>query len=372
VPLFYPPQRFAGYSLSMGLTPKLLRERFGLDYGERFHRDILYRIETLMEVDRLVWDSFREIGLGFREPFPRATIEPFGHRFVPVLYGSPCRYSADEEPAAVVQRIDPEWLRRLPPWELEDLEAMEAVREVISQSRIARKRYGDLAVLAGRMPYNPHYQPLSCQQNLGSVINTAVSLFGQEALLFYIDDPRILRAFYRHITDLMLLCLNLFSREDGCSPAELFVGDCTVAMISPSQYEECNLACDRQLSEYARSIGARFLVHQDSGVTPHLENYARLGYVQDLDFGQDTDFERAAELFPGCCANCILFPSWIASTPVEAMREELLRVMKRAREFSRFSFSIFEIDPALAEGKIFEFYELFRQCCESRPVGGEA
>jgi hypothetical protein len=372
MPLFYAPQNFGSFGLSMGLTPRLLRERFGLDYGERFHKDILYRIETLMEMDRSVWDSFREIGLGYREPFPRATIEPFGHRFVPVLYGSPCLYSAGEEPVAVLRRLDPQELRELPPWTAESLKATEAVREVIAQYRAARQRYGDLAAFAERMGYNPHYQPLSCQQNLGSVINTAVSVFGQEALLFYVDDPQLLKAFYRHITDLMLLCLGLFSEEEGRRPAELFVGNCTVAMISPQHYEECNLACDRKLSEYACSIGARFLVHQDSDVTPHLENYARLGYVQDLDFGQDTDFRKAAELFPGYRANCILFPSWIASTSAEAMREELLRIMKAARGFSRFSFSIFEVDPALAEGKIFEFYEIFRRCCQSSTVGGDA
>jgi hypothetical protein len=269
-------------------------------------------------------------------------------------------------------RLDPRELRRLAPWTAEALQAAEAVREVIAQYRAACKRYGDLAAFANRMPYNPHYQPLSCQQNLGSVINTAVSVFGQEALLLYIDDPQALRTFYRQVTDLMLLCWGLFAEEEGRRPAELFVGDCTVAMISPRHYEECNLACDRELAEYARSIGARFLVHQDSDVTPHLANYARIGYVQDLDFGQDTDFRKAAELFPGCGANCILFPSWIASTPAEAMREELLRIMKAARGFSRFSFSIFEVDPALAEGRIFEFYDVFRRCCQASPVGGEA
>jgi hypothetical protein len=362
VPLFYSPQTFGRFSLSLGLTPRLLHERFGLDNGERFHKDVLYRIETLMEMDRLVWDSFREIGLGYREPFPRATIEPFGHRFVPALYGSPCLYSAGEEPAAVLRKLDPQELRELAPWTAETLKKTEAVREVIAQYRTARKRYGDLAAFADRMGYNPHYRPLSCQQNLGSVINTAMSVFGQEALLLYVDDPELLRTLYRHVTDLMLLCLDFFSEEEGRRPQELFVGDCTVAMISPRNYEECNLAFDRELMEYARSIGARFLVHQDSDVTPHLVNYARLGYVQDLDFGQDTDFQKAAELFPGCGANCILFPSWIASTPAEAMREELRRIMKAAGGFSRFSFSVFEVDPALAKGRIFEFYDIFRQC----------
>ena len=65
------------------------------------------------------------------------------------------------------------------------------------------------------MGYNPHYQPLSSLQNLGSVINSAVSVFGEEVLLLYEDDPALLRALYRNITDLMLLCLDWFPRLDG-------------------------------------------------------------------------------------------------------------------------------------------------------------
>jgi hypothetical protein len=363
VPLFYPTARIGRYGLAMGLTPRLLHERFGLDLGERFHRDVLYRIETLMQVDRLVWESFRELGLGYEKPFPRATIEPFGHRFVPALYGCAIRYAEAEEPAAVPRALDPDELHRLPAWTPESLQAREEVREVLAQAEAVRGRWAEAREEAERrMGYNPHYQPLSSLQNLGSVINTAVSVFGTEALCLYLDDPQLLRSLYRHITDLMLQCLRLFPRADGRRLANVFVGNCTVAMISPGQYAACNLAFDRELAGFASSIGARFLVHQDSDTTPHLDNYRALGPVQGLDVGQDTDFARAAALFPEASVNCILFPSWIASTPLEGIREELSRLMRVGRSFPDFTFSIFELDPALARGRIFEFYELFKEC----------
>ncbi len=37
--LFYPALSFGRFSLSCGLTPSLLHARYGLDYGERLHRD---------------------------------------------------------------------------------------------------------------------------------------------------------------------------------------------------------------------------------------------------------------------------------------------------------------------------------------------
>ena len=119
------------------------------------------------------------------------------------------------------------------------------------------------------------------------------------------------------------------------------------------------------MSRYAASIGAEFLEHQDSAVTPHLPNYARLHPVGALDVGQDTDFSEAARLFPDATASCILFPSWIASTPAGEMESELTRIMRAGRRFRSFTFSIFEVDPALAAGKIHEFHEMFRRCAET-------
>jgi len=363
MPLCYPTARFGRTGLALGLTARLLHERFGLDLGERFHRDVLYRSEALMQVDRQVWESFGALGLGYEQPFPRATIEPFGHRFVPALYGCPIRYAEAEEPAATSQPLDPDELRRRPAWTPEKLLARDEVREVLAQAEAVRKRWpGAREQAERRLGYNPHFQPLTALQNLGSVINTAVSVFGTEALCLYLEDPPLLRRFYRHVTELMLHCLRLFPAAEGRRLANVFVGNCTVAMISPGQYAECNLDCDRELAAFAASSGARFLVHQDSGATPHLDNYRSLGQVQALDLGQDTDFQRAAALFPQAVVNCILFPSWVATTPLEELREELSRLMRVGRSFPDFTFSLFEVDPALAQGRIFEFYEVFREC----------
>jgi hypothetical protein len=361
--LFYPMQEFGGFGLSYGLTPSLLHARYGLDYGERFHRDIAWRTAQVMEIDRQAVRDFGQIGVGFEEPFPRATIEPFGHRFVPALYGCAISFSRSEDPAALRRDLDPALIRGLLPWTRERLESSGPARVVLEQARWARE-HCDRAEAERRLGFNPHALPLSSLQNLGSVINTAVSVFGEDALLLGLDEPGLLSSFYENVTQLMLLCLEYFPAVDGRTLGTVFVGDCTVAMISPAQYAAGNLAPDRQLAEFARRIGARFLVHQDSGVTPHLENYARLGSVQGIDFGQDTDWEAAARVFPGAEANCIVFPGWVLSHSREEIQEELQRLMRAGKRFPRFSFSILELDPALAEGKVFEFHDAFRRAAE--------
>jgi hypothetical protein len=166
------------------------------------------------------------------------------------------------------------------------------------------------------------------------------------------------------VTELMLLCLRLFPAVDGRKLDTVFVGDCTVAMISPAQYEACNFPYDLRLAQYARDIGARFLVHQDSGASAHLAGYARLSYVQAIDFGQDTDWEAAARIFPDAEASCILFPGWLRSRSSREIEEELLRLMRLGGAFRRFSFSVLEVDEALAAGGIFELHDAFRRAAE--------
>ena len=67
----YPMQTFGRFKLGMGLTHKLTHDRFGFDMGERYHRDLDYRIQTTMDIDRAMFESYGQIGLGYERPFPR-------------------------------------------------------------------------------------------------------------------------------------------------------------------------------------------------------------------------------------------------------------------------------------------------------------
>ena len=203
---------------------------------------------------------------------------------------------------------------------------------------------------------------MSSLQNLGSVINTAFSVQGQQLLMDYIDGPETVRKLYGNMTQLMLVCLARFAQIDGWPLADIFVGNCSVSMISPRQYAELNDPEDRQLMQYAKSVGARFTMHQDSGVNPHLENYARLEYLHAFDFGQDTDFEKLSRLRPEAEVNCILFPSWITSHPLPEIREELVRLMRIGKRFRGFSFTLWEVDARIGDELIFVFCDTFQRC----------
>ena len=360
MPVTYAKQTFGRYGLGLGLTYKLIHDRFGFDFAERYHRDLDYRIKTTMEIDRAAFEAYGKIGLGYEEPFPRVSIEPFGHRFMPAMYGCECGYAADAEPWSRPRVLSKEDIDALPPWTDERFERSEPVQIILAQVEQLKSRYA--AYRTADKKFNPHYRRMSGLQNLGSVVNTAFSIQGQQLFLDYAVAPDLVQRLFGNITQLMLLCLDRFRKVDGWPLTDIFVGDCSVSMISPRQYAALNDREDRRLMEYARSIGARFTIHQDSDVNPHLEGYAKFDYLHGFDFGQDTDFEKLGRLCPKAEVNCILFPSWIESHPMPEIREELRRLMQVGKRFRAFSFTLLEVDEKLGADLIFAFYDTFQQC----------
>jgi len=356
-------QRFGKIGLALGFSMKALHDTLGADFGKPYYKDIVRRGAINQEIDRQIYDLYHEIGIGFRDPFPRVTVEPFGHRFVPAMYGCECHYSTDGDPWGEAHPLTEEVVFSLPAWTVERLEKSEPVREVLSQYRYLTQHFpkpddGQLG------EFNPHYRTWSSLQNLGSVINNAFSIQGNEFLMNYITNPQLVHALYKNILQLMLLCLDYFPKIDGSPLKHVFVGNCTVAMISPSQYRSLNFPYDRQIMEFARQKGADFLMHQDSGATPHLENYTGFNSLQALDFGQDTDFEKLVRLFPTASVNCIVFPNWVYDSSLENIEEEFTRIMTIGKTLPSLSFTLYEIDTFLTKDKIFAFYEIFRRCLE--------
>jgi hypothetical protein len=356
-------QRFGNIGLAFGFSAKAIHDILGVEFDQTYYFDIAHRVATNLEIDRQIYDLYHEIGIGFNEPFPRVTIEPFGHRFIPAMYGCQCHYSKDSEPWGEVNPLNDEEISSLKHWTFERLEKSEPVQRVISQYRYLIQNYPlpDQKLFG---EFNPHYRVWSSIQNLGSVINNAFSIQGNEFLMNYLIHPNLVNLLYKNILQLMLLCLEFFPRIDSSPLKNIFIGNCTVAMISPKQYLNINYPYDLKIMEFARLKGANFLIHQDSGVSPHLENYASFEYLHALDFGQDTNFERLVKLFPHTSLNCILFPNWIYEASCEEISEQLLQIMTIAKNLPSLSFTLYEIDTLLTKEKIFSLYEIFTKCVE--------
>ena len=358
MPIVYPKQSIGHFGLEMSLSYAMLNRKYGFDFGERYHLDIACRAKTGMEIDRAVFKDFGKIGLGFPNPIPRICIAPFGHKFVGAMYGCECKYAPDAEPELqTTYSIDTNSL--LQRWDADRFERAQPVRTIISQLSHLKELYTAYPATYDSLP---HSRYMSSQQNLGSVINNAFSLIGERLFVDYINNPEFVRTFYRNLTDLMLLSMNVFQKIDGWPLKEVFLGNCAVSMISPDQYMKINYQCDRQIMGYAKYIGAKFMVHQDSDVNAHLANYANFDYLHFLDLGQNTNFEQVAKIFPNVDVSCILLPSWLQSTSVGDMKDDLDRLITVGRLFRSFSLSLSDIDFETSKEKLFSFYENIRKC----------
>jgi hypothetical protein len=278
---------------------------------------------------------------------------------MPAMYGAETGYAADADPWGKARPMTGDEILALPPWTAQRFLQSEPVRCVLDQVQQVRRRYEPFRKPADE--FNPHYRAMSAVQNLGSVVNTAFSVLGQELFLHYVTELEWVHALYANIAQLMLVCLDEFPRVDGWPLADVFVGNCTVAMVSPAQYATFHERHDRALMDFALQIGARFTMHQDSDVNPHIAGYARLEYLHALDVGQDTDFERLAQAFPRAEVNCILFPGWIQSHTADEIGAELRRLMQLGKRFAAFSFTMLEVDGRLAGDALFAFHETFRR-----------
>ena len=299
-----------------------------------------------MDIDRAVYEDFGQIGIGYAEPKPRPSVEPFGHRLMPAMMGCRCRFSSDGEPWATPHPLSDDQIRALPDWNRDLVEAAEPMKETASQNRYLHEAYGMASNL----------------RNLGSAMNTALSMMGEDILVRYCASPEIVRELFRSLTKLTVLCVESIERLDGRNGGEpLGLGNCSVTMISPDDYVRCNLEMDGWFRGYCLRRGLRFFVHQDSGVTAHLRNYRRLGAIDSFDVGMDTDFEKLHGLFPKAETNCIIFPQWLLSADEKAVAAELERLMRIGARFREFTFSMFEIDSALNRDQILRFVGVFKE-----------
>lgn len=239
--LVYPQVTIGRFKLGLGFNNDYMNRVWGFDLSERFHKDPEFRVRTIMEIDRAVYEDFGHIGIGYSKPKPRPSVEPFGHRLMPAMMGCKCRFSSDGEPWAIPNPLSDDQVLALPEWNRELVEAAEPMKETASQNRYLQAAYG----VAGNL------------RNLGSAMNTALSMMGEELLVRYLESPDIVRQLFRSITKLTVLCLEYIEQLDGRNGGEpLGLGNCSVTMISPGDYLRCNLEMDSWFHQYCRQRGS--------------------------------------------------------------------------------------------------------------------
>jgi len=307
----------APFRATLGFTPRWFAERMDVDFSEKWHRDPQYRYETLQIMQKMLHAHFPSIE-AFQPQveegidYTCATINGVeGSKIILKAYGQTIHYAHDDWPDVtnrdVLTREDIEKMIAKP----FDPESNPAFVDFMQQMREMKNLWGKVS---GYLNSNQ------------GILNTALSLRGQEIFLDMCDDPDFVKAFFDHIFHTTVTInkeVQRFQRESGFEIDQYSSANCVVNMISPAWYEEFVLPYDQAFSREFKRYG----IHTCNwNATPYLESMRKIDKMGYLDMGMMTDMEKARELFPDTRRGVLYSPVKIASAPLSEVQADFEKI----------------------------------------------
>jgi len=204
----------------------------------------------------------------------------------------------------------------------------------------------------------------SSQQNLGSVMNSAIYLRGMDLFYDFSDRPELVHQLFDLITNVMLLSYDYFSEIDGYR-TPLGVGNCSVAMLSPKIYQTFCYPYDLRIMNHAKKRGVSFSVHQDSCIDSFIQVYKNaFDSLACFDIGCDSNVRLFREAFPDLTINVFIYTGTLRSMTAEQLYDFILRLAEEGQPYSQIGFSAYDIDVQVSDEKvesICEAYAVLRQ-----------
>ncbi|MCL2351754.1 MAG: hypothetical protein FWC55_04390 [Firmicutes bacterium] len=318
--------------LNIGFTDEWWYKKHGIRFDRAAFMDPLLKAaqqDKMNGVMRGLFDKWRFL------TFPAASVEPFGHRYTPAMFGAPIRYQIDQPPWAQTIKLEKDVIMSMEPVTEAELSEHPCVKEIIRQCEVMKK--------AGR--------PASAQQNFGGVMNTAIYLRGDSLFYDFYDEPEMIRKLFGLIVDMILTSHEYFCKIDGhLSP--IGIGNCSVAMLSPEIYTEFVRPFDMRIMEYARERGISFGIHQDSFLDPFIEAYRAFDYAAAFDIGADTDVARFRRAFPEQTVNVCFYASTLSGHSAEGLYDFMAETAQKGGPLDRIGFTVTDIDIDVPMEKI--------------------
>ena len=277
----------------LGFEPRWFHVRCGIDFSEPWHRDPLYRRQTLLAMRAALQHAFpaTQQWSGPEARDVNTIAGCFGVGFMPAVFGQPLRYYPDR------------WPHPEPGSELDDA-AVEALNpDQLMESPFVRGILHQIETLSSA--HGPVYGDLNWQ----GVLNTAFHLRAQRIFEDMAERPDFAALLFDKITATTIRLAQLVQqrqRKSGFDIDYMCVSNCTLSMISPAMYRRLLQPCDARI---ARSF-ARFGVHTCNwDATRYFSVLRELPAMGYLDMGSDSRFLQARALFPDARRAVLIHPN---------------------------------------------------------------
>jgi hypothetical protein len=272
----------------VGFNPSWFYRHCQVDFSEKWHRDIAYRLEQNEKMQREIRKRFPGYAVGgvLDNKPPDLLTGIYGIGIVDMLFGRSLQYSADKWPVPVGQKMDAQTVKTLKCPDLTNHPFMAHLLDQID---------GIFRLTGSARGY------LNWQGNL----NTAFRFRGEAIFTDLITDPGLSRMLLDSIAKVYLSGVKMIYEKQrfyGIDHTFATIANCTVNMVGPGVYADILLDYDIQIARQFDVIG----IHNCAWtVTPYLEHYRKVPRVGYLDMGIESDLALAKKMFPAARRNCL-------------------------------------------------------------------
>ncbi len=325
----------------IGFTPRWYHEALGIDFGSRWHSDVRYRREAVLAMRDELRRRFPGTGLagtnGSEGPLDLLT-GLLGTCTVAAIFGLPVVYASDNWPNVEHHYMTREQMAAL---EVPNLERNPVFQDLLRQ-------VDEIEAIEGRAVGFVNWQ---------GVLNNAQRLRGPELFIDLYETPQLVRHVFAVICETMVQAtcrLHGRQRAGGVEYGFGTISNCSVNMISPSQYEDFLLPHDRRIAREFEIIG----IHNCAwNADPYLPLYATIPNLGYIDMGIRSNLKKACTLLPHARRALMYTPMDLADKPMDMIREDLERV---AREYGPCDVVFADIESGTPDDRVFDAI----RCCE--------
>jgi len=286
--------------IELVFNPNWWHRTAGISFDEAFYLDPATRIENDVTMRRVLWQRYRDLGLGEADPQPRPVIGSLhvaGGLVIPALLGSQIRFAPDAAPQPLPHAIS---AAEIDAFEKPDWHTLWPMRELLAQMDDLQAEYG---YVVG-------------DHNTDGVLNAAYHFYGQDLFADLYLAPDRVRRFLDLIGELIVdVALAIRERTGSCSISVnrmvehvdrrmFYHANCSVQMISPTSYRQLHLPVEQAMAARIQPFGIH---HCGANLHKVAAAYAELEPAM-VDVGWGSDVAAVAAALPNTFLNLRLSP----------------------------------------------------------------
>ena len=295
----------------IGFTPNWYHQSLGIDFGEKYHTNPEYRMQSLLKMRDEIDNRFpvNQIGKNDVETSDLLT-GLYGACSIAAIFGVPIRYDKDQWPVSEHVHISDEQMNSIEPPDLGANSFFQSILEQVDWiARNEGKVYGFM--------------------NWQGVLNNAQRIRGQELFMDFYINPDGVKNLLESVCITMIDAAKILQqkqRESGVDFSFFTVSNCLVNMLSPELYNEFILPFDQRIAAAFETIG----IHNCAwNANPYLDDYAKVPKVGYIDMGMDSDLLKAKSLFSNTRRAIMYTPMDVANKTVEQIKADLKFIADR-------------------------------------------